>query len=61
MSTDDVAPPPAAAQPPKLEELSIEELRMRIAALEGEIDEARALIEAKQSLRGEADGLFQTE
>jgi uncharacterized small protein (DUF1192 family) len=60
MDTDDVAPP-AAPQPPKIEELSIEELRARIASLEFEIAEARSLIEAKTSLRGEAEGLFHTE
>ena len=57
MDTDDVAPP-VAPKPPKTEELSIEELRARIAGLESEIAEARALIDAKESLRGEAEGLF---
>ena len=61
MDTDDVAPQPAAPQPPKFAELSIEELRGRIVALESEIAEARAMIEAKQSLRGEAEELFHTE
>ena len=61
MDTDDVAPPPPAPQPPKIAELSIEELHARIVALESEIAEARAMIEAKQSLRGEAEGLFHTE
>ena len=60
MDTDDVAPP-TAPQPPKIEMLSIEELRAHIAALESEIAKARALIEDKHSLRGEADGLFRTE
>lgn len=61
MDTDDVAPPPATPQPPKIEDFSIEELRDRIVALESEIAEARAMIDAKQSLRGEAEGLFHTE
>ena len=60
MDTDDVAPPPAP-KPPKMEVLAIKELGARIAALESEIAEARALIEAKHSLRGEAEELFRTE
>ncbi len=60
MDTDELAPP-VAPQPPKIEELSIEELYARISTLESEIAEARTLIEAKQSLRGEAEGLFRTE
>ena len=60
MDTDDVAPPPAP-KPPKIETLSERELRAHIAALEAEIIEARALIEARHSLRGEAEGLFRTE
>ena len=60
MDTDDVAPPPAP-KPAKIELLSIEELRARIAALESEIAESRALIEARRSLRGEAEELFRTE
>jgi uncharacterized small protein (DUF1192 family) len=61
MDTDDVARPPLAPLPPKIEELSIDDLRARIAALQAEIADTHAMIAAKESLRGEAEGLFRTE
>ncbi|MBM3517343.1 MAG: DUF1192 domain-containing protein [Alphaproteobacteria bacterium] len=50
---------PRAARPVrKLEEMSLEELSERIAALEAEIARMREMMAAKNALRGAAKQLF---
>lgn len=58
MEPDDDRPRHPAATPPDLSRLGIAELEGYIAGLKAEIDRARALIEAKRALRGDADSLF---
>ncbi len=56
MNEDDLLPTPKASR--KLEEMSLEELEIFIAACETKIAEARAMIEAKHGARGDADSFF---
>ena len=42
----------------KLEELSVEEIRDRIAALEAEIEACKSMLQRKSSDRAAADALF---
>lgn len=43
-----------------LEELSVSELELRVAALEAEIGRIRALIEKKSAMRSAADAVFKS-
>ena len=58
MDTEDERPRSTGRTPPDLSLLGVAELEGYIAELEAEIARARALIEAKKALRGDADGLF---
>lgn len=58
MDTDDVEPPKAAAPAATLEDMSIAALEGYIFELEAEIARVRAVIAAKQAVRGTAEGLF---
>jgi uncharacterized small protein (DUF1192 family) len=57
MDTDDLAPPPKP-KPEDIEEMSIEELEVRIANFEAEIERARAMIAAKKAAQGDAHAVF---
>jgi uncharacterized small protein (DUF1192 family) len=54
----DDLPQRPSAKPPDLATWSIEELEAYISRLQGEIERARAAIEARRSVRGAADALF---
>jgi len=56
MDEEELRPPPPPK--PKFDQMSIEELKHLIAALEGEIGEAKAMIAAKQAAKGDADSVF---
>ncbi len=58
MDTDDISPPKPPATAASLEDMSIAALGEYIVALEAEIARARAAIDAKQAVRGTAEGLF---
>ena len=58
MDADDDRPRGVSAPPPDLSLLGVSELEGYIAGLQAEIDRARAFIEAKKALRGNADSLF---
>ena len=57
MDLDDIVVP-LAPEKPKFEDMSVAELTVLIAELEGEIARAREMIAAKQAVRGAADQLF---
>ena len=56
MNEEDLLPTPKT--PRKLEEMSLEELEVFIAACETKIAEAHAMINAKHGARGDADRFF---
>ena len=58
MDTDDIFSPKTPATAASLEDMSIAALGEYIAALEAEIARVRGIIEAKQAVRGSAEGLF---
>lgn len=58
MDTDDLFTPKPKAQVVNLEVMGIAELEAHIAALEAEIDRARAVIAAKEKQRKGAEALF---
>jgi uncharacterized small protein (DUF1192 family) len=53
---DEFLPKPKPAR--KLEELSVEEIRERIGALEAEIEACKVMLQRKGSDRAAADALF---
>jgi uncharacterized small protein (DUF1192 family) len=55
---DDELPQRTTAKPPDLTTWSVEELEAYIGRLAGEIERARAAIEARRSVRGAAEALF---
>lgn len=65
MDEDDLKPAPGsplkALVAEDLEALSREELEVRITLLEGEIARARQALDAKGSLKGEAEALFRSD
>ena len=50
--------PVRSTRPQPLDDMSIDELKARIAALEAEISACRAQIEKKQAQKAAADALF---
>lgn len=60
MDTDDLEPQVRIPAKLDFEIMSIEQLQDHIAALEAEIERARAVIEAKQSARGAAESVFKS-
>jgi len=58
MDTDEIAPPPAKPKGPNFEAMGVAELEAHIAALEAEIERARAAIAGKQAHRGAVDAFF---
>lgn len=58
MEWDDLEPRKVKPKPKDLQPLSVAELTDYIAELEAEIARARAMIDAKQKDRSQADGLF---
>lgn len=60
LNPDDLDPPRVALKPVDLQQMSIEELRDYIAALEAEITRASTMIDKKQAHRSGLDGLFKT-
>ena len=54
----DDLPQRPSAKPPDLTTWSVEELEAYIHRLQGEIERARAAIEARRSVRGAAEALF---
>lgn len=55
---DDDPPAKKPAQTANLEPMSVDELRAYIAALEGEIERARAEIAKKEAYKNAADSFF---
>ncbi len=58
VDTDDLFPVRPKVQPANLEGMGIAELKAHIAALEAEIERARAAIAAKERQRHGAEALF---
>ena len=54
----DDLPQRPSAKPPDLATWSVEELEAYIHRLQGEVERARAAIEARRSVRGAAEALF---
>lgn len=60
MDTDDLEPQLKAPAKLDFEVMSIEQLEDHIAALQAEIERARATIAGKQSARGAAESVFKS-
>ena len=61
MDTDDLEPTkPKHVMPPRLEEMSIEDLEEYIAELEATVSRARDVIRSKETARGTADSVFKS-
>jgi uncharacterized small protein (DUF1192 family) len=58
MDSEDDRPAAPTPPTPDLGRLGIRELEAYIADLEAEIERARAMIDAKKSVRGQAESLF---
>lgn len=58
MDEDDLQPRKRLAEPPKLEDMSVEELESYLEELEAEMRRVKETVEAKRAYISGAEGLF---